>query len=735
MPKSSLLFVFIFLIISCSKDSDQKKEEPDVIAPVVEFSIAGTPNNTTGEPIVVSNQIEVNVNAQDQGGISKIEAFINNTLVGEDSSPPFSIIINVSSYTSKVTSTNKYEDYILKVTATDLAGNTSSVEQNINIDNELPTISEVSLIDNSVLNGDTNNVTFEVMDNEEITSVMVYLNEELLSDITEDSSFEFNIDTSSLLDGENTLKIEVKDPAENTGIHIVSFIVDNTGPEITIEAITNGQIIYELTDLIPLVSDLYSNVVSFEILNGETNLASFDKLATTYEFTFDPDIYPTGINTLLFKATDILGNESSIEIPIEIYRKLVTINLPTDFYNPQIARIYVFASSTDGQVLDTKRIFQNTQQVVLSTQYDINLEEEFSITFGEYVTGQFGNSSELTSIQDLKYKAITEFNLKTYPRIQYGLSRSFSKTNFDPDDQISLIAQGFGYNNSYSEPNELVLEQATSITSGIINPEKMYISLNNMTLNQHSYLIVDWDIPNNFVVNYDNFIQDGMEQKFYQTTLNSGNYESSTLSIYGYLSEMEFQNNVSHRIYDYGYGSMPVGGVPFFFNTNLYETKYSLRVNNYFTERIGVPLETFVDVDWGLDYSYSNKEISLTKSGIGHNVGKISIGTDAPTVINGLNISYRWSTVFDSETSDSVSLPEIPEEMQNWGFYQIFEQDNLEVQQVEIKKYQGIISYEDYINKVIKNNTHSYLVSPSMESRFKNNQDGYYVRYPHFLLD
>ena len=538
MKKTIFLLVLIaFLINSCSTDSEPK-QEPDVIAPDIEFSIAGISESTPGVPIVVSNQIEIKVDAKDQGGISKIEAFINDEKVGEDTTAPYSIIVDISSYTSKVGSTNKYKDYTLKVIATDNAGNSSSTEQQISIDNEIPSISEVSLQENTVINGDTNAVTFAASDNEEITSVMVYLNNDLLITI-DDANYELNIDTSALTDGENVLKIDAIDPAENIGTHIVKFIADNTGPAITIESLIENQIIAELTSLAPEVSDTYSTVTSFEILLGETSLALFDESVTSYQFEFDATQFPTGTNTLVFVAKDDLENESRKEIPIEIYRRLITINFPFNYFNPQLARIFVFASSIDGKVLDVERVFQDTQQIILRTQIDIAPDLEFSLTIGEYQSGDFGNHSNFTTLQNLKSSTLGVLNLKTAPRFEYGPRNpySFPINGFDPDDVFNSTAYGFGYSGSINfNEQKFNLDRRKNTTSDI-NTDVVYFWLKNETLNDYSYAILDWDLPDDFTFNQSLMTKDGVEKRFHQTTLGSGDYVT-TMNTIGYLVKM-----------------------------------------------------------------------------------------------------------------------------------------------------------------------------------------------------
>lgn len=708
-----------------------------MVSPTVEFSIAGINSNISpGEIPVVSKQIEINIDAKDERGISKVEAFINDVKVGEDTSAPFKIVIDISSYTSKASLTGKYESYTLKVVATDLAGNSSSAEQQISIDNEMPSISEVSLQENTVINGATNIITFSVSDNEEISSVTIYINDNLITNI-DDGNYELNLDTLELIDGRNTLRIEAKDPAENMGNYIVNFISDNTGPEISMESIVENQILDAVTGLDPQVSDKYTTIASFEILLGETSLVIFDETATSYQFDFDCTQFPTGANNLIFIAKDKLENESRTEIPIEIYRRLITINFPPNFFDPQLARIFVFASSTDGKVLDVERVFQETEQIYLRTINDLEADSEFSLTFAEFMTGAYGNWAELTTLQNLKPSNLDILNLKTEPRFEYGPTQpsSFPIIRFDPDDIVSGNAHGFGYGVSVHRENERVVVDRRRNTTSEVNTDYIYIWLYNYTLSEYSYLIEDWNLPADYVLDKNRFTQDGIERRMYKTSLGPGDY-SSVINITGYFNENDFQNNIFHQISNAAYGFSAYEGSPYYYNTNMHKTVYEFTMPGYHTSRVGEPLEVFQDLDWTLDYSINGKKISIDKTGAGHYVGKVYLGTDPPEIINGLNVGYGWNLIFNSETSNEVILPEIPEELQTWGFYDLYKNDNLKILQAEIKRYEGISSYDDYLTKVIKNNNFIHTITPVMESKFiRHDQLDYYIKVSNFLLD
>jgi hypothetical protein len=465
-------------------------------------------------------------------------------------------------------------------------------------------------------------------------------------------------------------------------------------------------------------------------------LEFFDGTATDYQLDFNPKNYSVGSQNFSLKASDNLGNETQQDIPIEIFRRLIVINIPTDFYDPQFARIYVFASSEDGKVLDTARIFQNSEEIILRTDSDIS-NNTFALTFVEYISGSVGNYTNLTTIQDLTSDNLRMLNLRTKPRFE-PVPREpllFPMQNFDPDDIFNSTAWGFGYSGGISTNSQFVLDRRRNTVSNV-NTDDVYVWLKNETLDDYSYTILDWDLPNDFIIDQSIFGNENIERRTYQTSLGIDNYVSS-INIFGYFSEEDFQNNVFHNINNAAKGFMPSSGAPYFFNTDIFKTRYEFTMKDYHTERNGEPLDFFNDLDWTIDYSISSKEITINSNGFGHNVGKINLGSGGSQEINGLNVGYNWTLVFDSENSDTTSLPEIPVEVQEFDFYILYQNDVIDIQQVEIKRYEGLSSYNDYLNKVIKDNKQSYLVSPIMESRYikGDGSEGYYYKLSNFLLD
>lgn len=250
---SLLLFLLIFaLILGCSKDeSKEPVEEPDTIAPEVMFEIAGLPgdNGTGGEgspsdttSVVVPNVIVIEISAEDAKGVEKVEAFVDGEKAGEDLVAPFSITVDFSKIQAKGIILSKSEtQYTLKVTATDLSGNQSSVEKQVIVDGEMPVIAQVSMESDLFITGDTNPVSFVVNDNEGLESVTAKIGDTDINVVALDSSgYELNLNTLELPDGPHVLTISALDLAANEAQYQLAFTADNTNPSIGIKTISTG---------------------------------------------------------------------------------------------------------------------------------------------------------------------------------------------------------------------------------------------------------------------------------------------------------------------------------------------------------------------------------------------------------------------------------------------------------------------------------------------------------------
>jgi len=706
-----LMGITLTALLSCSSDSSDTTPEPDTVAPALDFTISGTSSGS--EPIVVSNQMEININAQDAKGISKVEAFIDDKKVGEDTTAPYQITIDVSNYTSKNNLTAKFTDYTLKVTVTDTSGNETSKEQVIHIDNELPSITNVSLEDGSVINGDTNTVTFAVSDNEGLSGVTTYLNNSLLQQIT-DETYEININTLNLSDGDNTLRIEAIDLAGNTTNFDVVFISDNTGPEIVLNTIENGQILDESLLISTGLSDMYSQVTFFDIALEEQNLLTTDVAFSAgtegqVDFEFNPEVYATGEHILKIIASDALGNESIVEFPIQIQRRLIVINVPQEKLDNGMKMGIVFVSKMDGSLIDWKEFSHDSQQIILRSTEEFDFEMEFMLTF--YLEeNPSSNAAYISTHQNLTRNNPKVLNLSTPKYLSSGQDSSYQIpiTNFLSSDAVI----GSGGNSPWSNTKfdtrsssyfaalyfyEGYLSLGTADLSNPTRFNEYYLYMNNSGI--YRYLVLDNPIDPGYILDKDAFSTTNLERRYFTVANSSQTYPPSYLEIFGATTLEEDGLNNYHQIYNANendFISNP--GLFYDLNTSFASYKHVLAWDNYYTLRRGTPLDNYVIPSWNLEYLVNGNTVSLTADQSEPILGRIICAdSDFQT-----HPTYNWSITFDSRKITDVVIPQLPEfiaqtvsEAQN--------NNSIIVKGAALYSYQSILDYNDYVDKVIKN--------------------------------
>lgn len=720
--KFSISFLALFIFISCSSDSNEIID--DTTSPELNISIAGIGEINNG-PIVVGSKITINIEAQDASGLQKVEAFIDNEKVGEDMKSPFQIVIDLSGYISKTKSSKtQLQDYTLKVTATDKAGNESTVEKVLNIDNNAPVISDVSLEEGTVIGDESNSVTFKISDNDEIDKVTLYLNEEVFTEIA-DQEYIINLNTLELKDGENILKIVASDTAENSTSYEVTFVVDNTGPEVSFQNIVENQIMDKplLVDL--KVQDTYSEVATIIFSVGDEEKYTIDGKMNP-QWDFNPNNHSTGETLISVKATDALGNSSTAEVPIEILRRLITINIPQGFYDNFVDRLYVFASDAQGKLLTNERITPESRKVFLRTSENVTASFEFMITFAFNRSNQTNTVSDFVTVANISN--FEEINLQIPLRTNPYDAKYLPATGFDQFDSYNTWGSSPFGSGQLQEANQIKNSEFRLLRRTDLGPiglatDKIYVALENLTLATYKYAIFDWNLDGVDEVREDMFTNQGIEQRRYESEISNENHQRTSLLQYGYFNDYEYENNIYH--YDQGNGYQvghPTNRFFYHYNTIFYKRRYDLSLNNYLISAVGSPETYYPKTDLDFNYTFTNNELHFQSEGSSHIAGAftlIDLDDSTSNMVNGKEVIYGWNVVFDSQSQNPIKLPELPEELQTWEFYSFYEQNDLKLEQIEIRKYQTISNYAEYLNKVIKPNKHWYLASPKREVVFK----------------
>lgn len=703
-----LLLIVLFALSSCSSDSENPspEPEPDVVAPNVTFNIAGSSNTSSGTTPVFSNQITINISAQDAGGVAKVEAYINDQKVGEDVTSPFQIVIDLTGYTSKIPSSGKFQDYTLKIVATDTSGNQSSSEQVIHIDNELPAITNVSIESGGVINGDTNLVTFSVSDNEGLKSVKVILNNQLLQEFTDDV-YEFNINTLDLSEGENSFSIEAIDLANNTAEFNVQFFADNTGPEIIVPNLVDGQILDESIVFAPQVQDQFSNVVSFTAnLNGVPLLESTTD--QTGEVLIDPEELAIGEVSFELVASDELGNETTLNWTNQVLRRLFRVQMESDFFENTWFGFHILISEMDGSFIMLKSAKITDTELILHAPGEFPLDKEYMVSFIAEENQGSWIETHMTVVQNLTRSNFTQINF-TAPDGESITQQTIPMSGFLGVEAI--IGRGHGFQSTH-DPN-LETFSLESYDGAGYNPYNSYYLIGYHLGEDPSYGYLKIDNPwdTGFTINKSDFIFDNINQG---TTSFTGNGLSSydhNLSIWGFEKAEDVDKKLSHLIYDSNNTFGPIGTDNYYYPTVFEEYQHHFRLNNYNTYRNGLPAPEYLLPDWTVEHSQTGNEVSIIKTGLGHTVGRLIVEIGSET-----DGSQLMPILFKSAHEGPIYLPMIPKELSNLNVYPIFQNQTYSVEYSELISFDTITTYEEYLENVITNYKEHTEVAPIMES-------------------
>ncbi|MCF2875199.1 MULTISPECIES: Ig-like domain-containing protein [unclassified Tenacibaculum] len=713
-------FVLFLIIQSCSSDSTGNLIENDTTPPVIKsFTVNDIKNDKIKTPIVISNTIEIDATITDNVEVSNVEIFIDDIKVTNTTKAPFEFDINVSNYESG--------DHTLKIKAHDAAGNTTLSEVvPFIIDNALPSITDISIKEASIIKG-TNKLTFKVSDDNGINNVAVLFDNTPIANIT-DGNYTIDINTTNITDGKHTLEIIATDSNNNVSKKLINFTSDNSGPKITITAINEGKVISEIIQFSPKVVDDFSEIASFEVLYNNKRIQYFDN-GTINSFDFDPKAYATGNGVFKFIAKDTLDNTSELVIntKIEHIQALITLKIPVDHFASNIAKSWVFASKPDGSPINTVKIEAGMTEVTLNSTEAFSAADEFMLTFFDVLTN---GVNRISTIKNLTINAP-------------GTMEVPSKNPYSKDSEATYELKNFTANhNIYSEGIDYKGRKLgnTQFKVDYLAPNKtnrMYFYSYNIAdpANSYTYQFVNSPVNNGFKVNSTDFDNQNISVK--QFTLKDylpGADLRPVLTIQGFENQNDYTNNVYHQIFNAKLGSSTLGtNKPndYPLNTNFDAYRHRLVSRNYITERKGTPLTNFEKPNWNVKYNtVTGNTVKITTSGATHNVGRLWLKNK---ISIGATYDYSWTFVYDSQkNSNEVIIPTLPEALKNLDFYNYSKNTFWQIKQVELTRYDNIVTYEDYINKVIKNNDPYYKTSDFVESVY---QVINYKEYPVYLKD
>ncbi|WP_405384127.1 hypothetical protein [Maribacter sp. LLG6340-A2] len=530
---------------------------------------------------------------------------------------------------------------------------------------------------------------------------------------------------------------EKVDTSTEKQIDIIDEVLENE--DIDISYIIENPIIYESVNFTLSIKNNELGISKIEAQIADEIVAQVED-GKELQINLNPDNFPAGDTMLTLKITDANGNITQHNYPISFHRVLLELHLKEDFFlPPQFVDFYFFASAIDGTLLASRKIDPISQNFKLTTPIDISLETPYSLTYVA-IARDINNtytSTNLFTIKDLTRNNLPLFSPKGI--LFYGAaSRSEYSTNGFPDDDvinIGTVLPSYGYDVGYYSNTKAFIVDDIEMNFVDRDITNYYVPYHNLSQNDYAYIWLNkQDLSSDFVLDFDNLIRDGIESRIFDASYNDGKGDGrfGYLTILGYNNSQDFQDGIFHYLWQRNHvidASFPtVNTIPYFLNTTFEKYSHVYQWEDYYTNRIGVPLESYNIPTWSFEYIQNGKEIDIIKNGDGHTSGKIFLNNlNDEAIINGKRTIYNWSYLFDSQNTEKIILPELPDDLKNSEFGSLHSSNSLLIERVLLNSYDGILSYPDFLDKIIKTNENILKVTPKVEAKFINRRGNQWV--------
>ncbi|WPB82344.1 Ig-like domain-containing protein [Archangium violaceum] len=285
--------------------------------------------------------VSISATASDTVGVARVEFYDGTTLIGSDTTVPYSMNWNTTSVTGGA--------HTLRVKAFDGAGNTAtSADVAVTIDNTAPTAAFISPAQNTTVRGIVL-VGATASDNLGVARVEFYAEGVLLGTDTS-APFEVSWNSATLADGYRILNAKAYDSAGNTSGSSILVSLDNTPPDVAIasptqEALLRGTVVITATA---------SDAARVEFYDGATLLGT--DATSPYQASWNTASTANGAHTLTAKAFDSVGNtrtSAAVEVTLDNTAPTTAISAPAQGAS---VRGIVAISATASDNLGVERV-------------------------------------------------------------------------------------------------------------------------------------------------------------------------------------------------------------------------------------------------------------------------------------------------------------------------------------------------------------------------------------------
>ena len=277
--------------------------EPDQVADVTPPSVEFIQPLDGAE---VEGVVTVEVEAQDDTGVVKVELVVGGELVGTDEEAPYEFEWDATDQWSGI--------YTIKAVAADEAGNTGEASISVKVLGECdesgdcpPSVAFQEIEDGAYVSGVVE-LKAAASDDDAVVKVRFLVDGGFLA---EDDKVPYKMawDTTEFDDGQVELTAVATDTTDKKATAVIFVTVDNTQPEISLVFPGEGVIQH---DEILMVADASDNIkldrVEFSVDGGEPAVVS----EVPWELSYDGSTLASGVHVLEARALDAAGNEEVV---------------------------------------------------------------------------------------------------------------------------------------------------------------------------------------------------------------------------------------------------------------------------------------------------------------------------------------------------------------------------------------------------------------------------------------
>lgn len=282
--------------------------------------------------------------ASDTVGVARVEFHDGATLLGTDSTAPYSMSWSTSSATNGA--------HTLTVKAFDGAGNvTTSAGVAVTLDNTAPTAALSAPAYNAYVGG-TVLISATASDNLGVTQVEFYAESTLIGTDTS-APYEVSWNSTSMADGLRVLKAKAHDAAGNTATSSIVVTLDNTPPDAALTSPAQNAYVRG-TVLINATASDTQGIARVEFYDGATLIGT--DFNSSYQGAWYTAGVANGAHTLTAKAFDNAGNVSTTaSVAVTVDNSAPTTALSTPAQNASVQGI-VAVSATASDNLSVERV-------------------------------------------------------------------------------------------------------------------------------------------------------------------------------------------------------------------------------------------------------------------------------------------------------------------------------------------------------------------------------------------